>query len=121
MYGTPSATYRVKGKVVDAQTGVPVPGIQVITGGVYPSNGEWGRSNRSDTLHTDKDGAFAIDAKGSFPTNKYRFIWEDTDGTANETYKKDSVDVAITGKYVGGDDWYKGEATVEATLKITKK
>lgn len=55
MYGTPSASYNVKGKVVDAETGAPVPGIQV-----------------------------------------------------------------VTEEYINGQDWYKGEATIEVELKIKK-
>lgn len=119
MYGTPSATYHVKGKVVDAETGVPVPGIQIVTSAVHRGNGkEW--IYEPDTLHTDADGAFSTLRKGEFPTDKYRFIWEDTDGAANGVYAKDSTDVKVTGEYINGGDWYKGEATIEATLKIKK-
>ena len=34
-YGMPSAKYRVKGKVIDADTQEPVPGIEVVTGAVH--------------------------------------------------------------------------------------
>ena len=57
-YGMPSAKYRVKGKVIDADTQEPVPGIEVVTGAVHTGDGkEW--LSYPDTLITDKDGAFA--------------------------------------------------------------
>lgn len=59
-YGMPSAKYRVKGKVIDADTQEPVPGIEVVTGAVHTGDGkEW--LSYPDTLITDKDGAFATD------------------------------------------------------------
>lgn len=122
MYGTPSATYHVKGKVVDAETGVPISGIQIVTGAVHRGDGNEWMSRNPDMLRTDASGAFSTVRKGEFPSDKYRFVWEDTDGEANGVYKKDSVDVKVTGKYIDGDGgWYEGETTVEATLKITKK
>ena len=42
-YGMPSAKYRVKGKVIDADTQEPVPGIEVVTGAVHTGDGK-GRS-----------------------------------------------------------------------------
>jgi len=59
-YGMPSAKYRVKGKVIDADTQEPVPGIEVVTGAVHTGDGkEW--LSYPDTLITDKDGAFATE------------------------------------------------------------
>jgi putative lipoprotein (rSAM/lipoprotein system) len=52
-YGMPSAKYRVKGKVIDADTQEPVPGIEVVTGAVHTGDGkEW--LSYPDTLITDK-------------------------------------------------------------------
>ena len=71
-YGMPSAKYRVKGKVIDADTQEPVPGIEVVTGAVHTGDGkEW--LSYPDTLITDKDGAFATE-RTEFPSKKYRFI-----------------------------------------------
>lgn len=65
-YGMPSAKYRVKGKVIDADTQEPVPGIEVVTGAVHTGDGkEW--LSYPDTLITDKDGAFAIE-RTEFPS-----------------------------------------------------
>lgn len=65
-YGMPSAKYRVKGKVIDADTQEPVPGIEVVTGAVHTGDGkEW--LSYPDTLITDKDGAFATE-RTEFPS-----------------------------------------------------
>lgn len=59
-YGMPSAKYRVKGKVIDADTQEPVPGIEVVSGAIHEGDGRaW--LSYPDTLITDKDGAFATE------------------------------------------------------------
>ena len=44
-YGMPSAKYRVKGKVIDADTQEPVPGIEVVTGAVHTGNGTYSKDS----------------------------------------------------------------------------
>lgn len=117
-YGMPSAKYRVKGKVIDADTQEPVPGIEVVTGAVHTGDGkEW--LSYPDTLITDKDGAFATE-RTEFPSKKYRFIVRDVDGDANGTYSKDSVEVEAGG-FTGGSHWYRGETSIDKTIEIKKE
>lgn len=114
----PSAKYRVKGKVIDADTQEPVPGIEVVTGAVHTGDGkEW--LSYPDTLITDKDGAFATE-RTEFPSKKYRFIVRDVDGDANGTYSKDSVEVEAGG-FTGGSYWYRGETSIDKTIEIKKE
>ncbi len=116
-YGTPSAKYNVKGKVLDADTQKPVAGIRVVSGVLYPSEGKYRLSYYPDTLYTDAQGEFET-VRGDFPTDKYRFIWEEVDG---DTYKKDSIDVGV-GKFSGASGhWYEGEADISVTLNIEKE
>ena len=90
-YGMPSAKYRVKGKVIDADTQEPVPGIEVVTGAVHTGDGkEW--LSYPDTLITDKDGAFA------------------TERTEVEA-----------GGFTGGSHWYRGETSIDKTIEIKKE
>lgn len=117
-YGMPSAKYRVKGKVIDADTQEPVPGIEVVSGAVHEGDGrEW--LSYPDTLITDKDGAFATE-RVEFPSKKYRFIVRDVDGDSNGSYSKDSVDVDAGG-FTGGSHWYRGETAIEKTIQIKKE
>ncbi|MEG0037838.1 MAG: radical SAM-associated putative lipoprotein [Bacteroides sp.] len=117
-YGTPVASYHVKGKVVDAETGLPIEGMRVKAGCIYQGDGASWLTHYPEILTSDKQGAFekrVVD----LPGNTFRLIWEDVDGAVNGAYVKDSVDVKID-KFVGGQGWSKGEATVEATLKAKK-
>lgn len=117
-YGTPVATYHVKGKVVDAETGLPIEGIRVKAGCIYRGNGTSWLTHRPEMLTSDKQGAFEKTV-ADFPSDAFRLIWEDVDGAANGAYVKDSVEVKVD-KFVGGKGWNEGEATVEATLKAKK-
>lgn len=117
-YGTPVASYQVKGKVVDAETGLPIEGMRVKAGCVYRGDGRSWLTHYPEILTSDKQGAFEKKVV-DFPSNTFRLIWEDVDGPANGAYVKDSVDVKVD-QFVGGQGWNKGEATVEATLKVKK-
>ena len=114
-YGIPSAKSRGKGKVIDADTQEPVPGIEVVTGAVHTGDGKEWRSY-PDTLITYNDGAFATE-RTDFPSKKYRFIVRDVDGDANGTYSNDSVEVEAGG-FTGGLHWYRGVRSIDKTIEI---
>lgn len=117
-YGAPVAGYQVKGKVVDAETGLPIEGMRVKAGCVYRGDGRSWLTHYPEILTSDKQGAFEKKVF-DFPSDTFRLIWEDVDGSANGAYVKDSVDVKVD-KFAGGQGWNKGEATVETTLKAQK-
>ncbi len=120
MYGVPSAQYNVKGKVIDADTKQAIPGIRVISGRIGISDGKEWLTYYPDTVYTDTKGKFET-VRRDHPAEKYRFIWEDVDGESNGSYKKDSIDVDIKGKYINGEGyWYQGEKDINVTLKIKK-
>ncbi len=114
-YGTPLAEYRVKGKVVDADTKQPVTGMQVVSG--VPLDGDKLQWYEADTVYSDVKGEFEI-VHRSYPTRTYRVIWEDMRETPE--YKKDSTDLAITGKFSGGSGWYEGHVSLEIQIEAQK-
>ena len=69
-YGSPYASYEVKGKVTDQQ-GEPIPGIQVTCDAIS-----------MEPAYTDTDGAFHMSGDG-FPREKVEVEFKDVDGEEN--------------------------------------
>lgn len=114
-YGTPSATYQIKGKVVDHTTKEPLRDMKVI---VTPNNNSKEYFSK-DTLLTSNDGTFAKDFDHIFPCDEIKVVAQDTTGN----YGKDSTQVAITKKdYVTGSsgNWFVGIAKKEVTVTMKK-
>ncbi len=109
MYGVMPVMYGVKGKVIDANTQRGVPGIRVLSGTLYENEDKELFTYYLDTIYTNAKGEFETRYYHSY-VDKQRFIWEDVDGEANGSYRKDSIDVSV-----------KGKKNVEVTLKIKKK
>lgn len=114
MYGTPYATYSLKGKVVDAQK-QPIPDIEVKIkmgyGGDYHSH--------TAPLKTNASGEFAF--KENLTTGgEFRLVARDVDGTANGSFKSDSIDIT-TDKPSGGDGWFRGSASKEDIVITLQK
>ncbi len=102
-YGTPSATYKVIGKVVDAEA--QEKGIEGIQVEMLLENEE----ERCVSL-TNKTGEFILENK-SFPNNKYRIKFLDIDGETNGSFTEKEMDIEFTkDDYKDGDSWYKGHA-----------
>ncbi len=115
-YGTPLAEYRVKGKVIDAETKQPITGMQVVSGVLFdPADRLY--QFQADTVYSDGKGEFEVVHQG-FPGKVYRVIWEDI-REATE-YRKDSTDLVITGKYTDGTGWYKGYMALEVEIEAKK-
>ncbi len=119
MYGTPTATYQVKGKVLDAESQQPVSGIRIVSGPVFLSNGVPILTHYPDTTYTDVNGEFDT-TYSEFPSDKLRIIWEKGTITQEVACKKDSMDVKVD-KFTGRDGaWYSGKAIVEVNINIEK-
>lgn len=115
-YGTPHATYTIKGKVVDAANN-PIPNIKIECATEH-SYSQGKVFTTADSTNTDGSGTF-ISTFGEFPTERIKVIATDTDGSANGTFDKDSVEISIEKKdYKNGAHWNKGEVTKEVTLTL---
>ena len=115
MYGTPYATYSLKGKVVDAQK-QPIPDIEVKIkigrGGDYHS--------QIAPLKTNASGEFSF--KESFSTGgEFRLVARDVDGTANGSFKSDSIDITMDKPSGGDGSWFQGSASKEDIVITLQK
>lgn len=116
MYGTPHATYIIKGKVTD-EAKRPIPNIQI------RSPYDKGIGNYGDTLYTDTQGKFAY-KRGWADASDIPLVFTDIDGEKNGgDFASDSINVSFKNiKLEGGDgSWYRGEATQEVTVILKTK
>ena len=112
-YGTPEATYHVKGRVT-APDGTPVPGIEV--------SQNWGAESRHPFDTTDAQGNFKTTVR-SFPGEPIQLTFTDIDSTENGSYLDTTVHVATRDVPLSGGDghWYRGEGTVNVNVTLTAK
>ena len=80
-YGTPSADYQVKGKVLD-QTGKPIKGVQVVVKDLDAVfvKGEKDYVSDYDTVYTDVKGEFESDKAHTFSIGSQEVLFHDVDG-----------------------------------------
>jgi len=123
MYGSPTAEWKVKGKVVD-EAGNPVPGLQVALGnrvdnepGVIYDKNYW----PLDTLQTGPDGVYEVHS-GGFPLSKLQVDVKDIDGEANGGEFQDASLVVTDFQFKDGDgSWYEGVADINVPDITVKK
>lgn len=110
-YGMPTMDYSVKGKVVDAESGKAVAGIEV-------TREEYG--SQIDT--TKADGSFAISGT-TFPTEEFTVKLRDIDLEKDGAYKSvDAAAIQLQQVKKGDGNWYHGEFKAEdVVLKIEKQ
>ena len=111
-YGTPSATYHLKGKVIDKQSAQAIPAARIIITSK--------KDNLRDTLdtQTNKEGEFEKTYQ-CFPfSGNLTVVAEDLQAN----YKKDSVEVSFQkSDFTGGSgNWNWGETTKEITIPLAK-
>ncbi len=125
MYGTPSADYKISGKIKD-ESGNGINQVRVVVGSAQKNTSSVIYDYPFipyDTLYTDSKGNYSFVREREFPAATLRIIAEDVDGDENGgTFLKDSLDIKM--KYTGGDDsWYSGKAVLDnqdITLKKEK-
>ena len=86
-YGTPTADFIIRGKVIDSETSQPIPKIGVIRTFGFTKN-------HFDTVYTNMDGEYELkyeDVASSFEGKM--LIATDIDGEANGLYKADTLQV----------------------------
>ena len=120
LYGIPTATYKVSGKVVD-ESGKPVAGI-----GVYPRLNVDGQNvlDLGEGAVTDSKGRFEIEEKSSaFGKEQMYVVFRDTDGAeGGGEFSADSVDVELKHKADGKEGPLdKGTYTAKVVKYVMKK
>lgn len=114
MYGTPIATFSIKGKVVNAEKEA-IPNIQITFAGKYSGDNQTWFRPIPDTITTNARGEFAAHLI-EMPASLLRLYATDTDGAANKAYANDSIDIKID-KLTGGDGgWNQGSFSKEDIL-----
>lgn len=113
-YGSPYATYEVKGKVIDKKNRTGIPQIQVLMGMERETPEGKKFYPFSKPVHTDDNGEFIIADGGHFGTIDYEILAKDIDGEANGVFENEMKDISFKDiKLEGGKGWYKGKATLE--------
>jgi len=127
-YGTPTANFKVSGKVLDSN-GNGLQGIQV----TVPRVDHCQRTTATfipdqpvipvevrDTFYTKADGRFEYDYPG-FPSDTVRIQMKFEDVSASK-YASDSTAVSFLGTDLeGGKGWNQGAAEKEIEIKLKEK
>ena len=115
-YGVPSATFKVKGKVQDSETGKPVKDIRAVLVKMHSNTPDEKMESiyETDTVYTNAAGEFDASIN-SFPENNVEFKvkFADIDGDENGKYESKDIEVIFDNpKYEGkSGNWYSGETT----------
>lgn len=120
LYGTPSATYVVKGRITDETTNAPLKNIRVM----LHENDDI-PYYRKDTVYTNELGTYNLTFEGySMDNITIHLKAEDVDGEANGGLFQPRVDsVAVTESNWDKSDaegWNIGTATVVKDFKLLK-
>lgn len=124
-YGTPSAKYKVSGKVVSEDTKQPIKGIRVVM--IENIDESKFPYIQGDTVYTNAEGKFDTGELLHFPHNKFKIKIQDIDGANNGEFEdKEQIIEFKSSDYIGRDRWYEGEAqkdmgTIELTPKDTQE
>lgn len=104
-YGTPSASYSIKGKVIDRETQKPIKGIGII------ARDKQNIIYQKDTTYTDESGEYDLEFESfPYPGGKAYLIAKDLDGFANGSYQTDSLELTFTSedRIKNGSGWNAG-------------
>ena len=106
-YGSPSATFKVNGKVTDLLTNRAIKDIKVLMQG--------------DSNHNESERRFSL-SQVSFPADQSFIIqFKDIDGAANggQFQPKDTLVEFKDPQFTNGDgSWYQGETSLELNLNL---
>ena len=124
MYGTPSADYVFNVDVKDVENNAPIEGIRVSVIQRYLTNSV---PTQIDTLThslTDNEGKVTL-SLNTWPESSFEIAADDIDGAENGgEFSTASTTIAIDNKDYknpGEHGWYRGTATKNATIKLSKK
>ena len=106
-YGTPYASYEVKGKVTD-ENDQPITGISVECGAFY-----------TEPVYTGEDGSYEMSGTG-FPRQKIEVAFVDVDGEENGgTFASRIVSEEAVHVQDGQGSWDYGKFSVEVDVKLS--
>lgn len=114
MYGTPTATFKIKTNVKDKATNAPIKGIEV-TAKIDKNSSQY------RPIITDASGNVVLE-NSFFPVDvDVKVIAHDIDGAANGQYKDDSTVVSIKANELqGGSGWSSGSVEKEVTITLSE-
>jgi len=107
-YGTPSATFKIFGKVT-SEDGDQIPYIKVKAA-----------MHNYDSSYTNEAGEYTL-VLGSFPSDQDFYMeYSDVDGPSNGLYQtKDSTVSFVNPQFENGDgSWYSGEASKKVDIQL---
>ncbi|MEA3480251.1 MAG: radical SAM-associated putative lipoprotein [Bacteroidota bacterium] len=109
-YGTPHATFKVKGSVKSEMTSGTLPGIRVVMG--------------EDTAFTDESGSYQVE-NIDFPNDQVFLVeFRDIDGETNGEYQPlDTIVEFVDPEFSGGgpSGWDQGETEKEIHVQLKDK
>ena len=119
-YGSPSAKYKVLGKVVSSDDEKkPIENIRVVM--VLYDTDEY-EYQKGDTVFTDSGGKFEIN-RHDFSYNQFKIKIQDVDGEENGLFEDVEQIIKFSNSdYKGGSGWYEGEAQKDlGTIEMNPK
>lgn len=128
-YGTPMASFVVKGKITDTD-GKTLEGIQVVVPTVDHYQVRPGvvydkpviTAEVHDTLYTKSNGEFEYKYSSGTPTDTVRIHMKFEDILTEPRFSSDSTNVSFLPEDLkGGGRWNKGEAEKSVQVKLKKK
>lgn len=115
-YGTPWASYTIKGKVTD-EKGKGISGIQVEI--IIDKGDDW---QFADTLLTQPAGDFTWERESLSADKDFDIVATDVDGEKNGSFDPTSTVVSFERKDLkGGSGWYKGKGTKDISIAMEEK
>ncbi len=111
-YGTPHCDFKVDLTVVD-ESGKGIKGLRVA-----PSER---LTYDKDTLYTDENGKAAGNYDQVWPNEEVKFYFDDVDGDANGSFKRDSLTVTAEKLKDGDGNWNQGEFVLKGTKTLKKE
>ncbi|MBU1014004.1 MAG: radical SAM-associated putative lipoprotein [Bacteroidetes bacterium] len=123
-YGTPSAGFKIYGKVT-SEDGERIPAIRVVmlAGYTYPvSDTSFATYTNSDTCYADFYGNYQVRLTDYRGTMDFNLSFKDIDGIALKSYQaKDTIIKFVDPQFENGDGWFVGEASKEVNIELKKE
>ena len=120
-YGSPSANFKVMGRVTDEQ-GRPISGVRIVAPNV---EGKWGKQQYPsplDTTYTSPDGSYRYWYNAGWAPDSVYVKLKFEDPTSNPVYESDSVTVGFAkGDLKGASgEWYQGAAEKKVNITLMR-
>lgn len=122
MYGSPTADFSAKGRVID-EAGQPIQGLQVILGNRRHGENYDGTSYTPiDSLKTGPNGEYEVYFASTIPVTNLQVDVNDIDGEANGGSFESATVLVKDIQYEDGKGWYEGSAEILVPdIKLKKK